>query len=73
MFFQEGLQMDEIHWSDFEKVVLLSGTIVSAEEFPEAKKAPIGSRWIWERKWASRAQALKSQNSTERKILWESR
>ncbi len=39
MFFQEGLQMDEIHWSDFEKVVLLSGTIVSAEEFPEAKKS----------------------------------
>ena len=30
--------MTEISWSDFEKVELRVGRIVSAEEFPEAKK-----------------------------------
>jgi len=28
----------EISWSDFEKVELRAGTILAAEEFPEAKK-----------------------------------
>lgn len=28
----------EISWSDFEKVELLTGTIVEVEDFPEAKK-----------------------------------
>jgi tRNA-binding protein len=30
--------METIEWNDFEKVELLVGTIVEAEEFPEAKK-----------------------------------
>lgn len=30
--------METISWSDFEKVELRAGTIVSAEAFPEAKK-----------------------------------
>ena len=30
--------MNEISWSDFEKVELRVGRIVSAEEFPEARK-----------------------------------
>lgn len=29
--------MDEIQWSDFERVELRAGTIVSAEAFPEAR------------------------------------
>jgi tRNA-binding protein len=28
-----------IQWSDFEKVLILSGTIVAVEDFPEAKKS----------------------------------
>ena len=30
--------MNEISWSDFEKVELRVGTILSAEEFPEARR-----------------------------------
>jgi len=30
--------MDEISWSDFEKVVLCSGTITDVKDFPEARK-----------------------------------
>ncbi|CRX39569.1 tRNA-binding protein [Estrella lausannensis] len=31
--------MDQIEWKDFEKVHIVAGTILSAEPFPEAKKA----------------------------------
>jgi tRNA-binding protein len=30
--------MNEISWQEFEKVVLVSGTVISVEEFKEAKK-----------------------------------
>ena len=30
--------MNEINWSDFEKVVLCSGTIIDVKDFPEARK-----------------------------------
>jgi tRNA-binding protein len=30
--------MEQITWADFEKVVLVSGTIIDAKEFPEAIK-----------------------------------
>lgn len=30
--------MEQIEWSDFEKVELCVGTIISVEDFPEAKK-----------------------------------
>jgi tRNA-binding protein len=30
--------MEEISWKDFEKVALVTGTIVGVEDFPEAKK-----------------------------------
>lgn len=32
------MQMEEIKWDDFTKVELRVGTIVEAEDFPEAKK-----------------------------------
>ncbi|MBI2675609.1 MAG: tRNA-binding protein [Candidatus Aenigmarchaeota archaeon] len=37
--------MEEIEWSDFEKVEIKAGTIVKAEEFPEAKK-PAYKLWV---------------------------
>ena len=30
--------MNEISWSDFEKVVMVSGTIIDVVDFPEARK-----------------------------------
>ncbi len=30
--------MNEISWSDFEKVVMVSGTIIDVKDFPEARK-----------------------------------
>jgi len=30
--------MNEINWADFQKIELRVGTIISAEDFPEAKK-----------------------------------
>lgn len=30
--------MEHIHWSDFEKVMIKTGTIISARSFPEARK-----------------------------------
>lgn len=30
--------MDFIEWKDFEKVVMVAGTIIKVEEFPEARK-----------------------------------
>ncbi len=29
--------MEQIHWSDFERVELRAGTVISAEAFPEAR------------------------------------
>jgi tRNA-binding protein len=37
--------MEDISWSDFEKVVLLAGTIVRVEEFPEARH-PAYKIWV---------------------------
>lgn len=30
--------MEQIEWSDFEKVQIVAGTIVEVESFPEARK-----------------------------------
>lgn len=30
--------MDFIEWKDFEKIVMVAGTIIKVEEFPEARK-----------------------------------
>jgi tRNA-binding protein len=37
--------MDEISWSDFEKVALCAGTVLKVEEFPEARK-PAWKVWV---------------------------
>jgi len=37
--------MNRIDWSDFEKIELRAGTVVRAEEFPEARK-PAFKLWI---------------------------
>ncbi len=37
--------MDTISWADFEKVMIVAGTIVRAEPFPEARK-PAWKVWV---------------------------
>ncbi|CAI3950841.1 tRNA-binding EMAP/Myf domain (EMAP) (PDB:1MKH) [Commensalibacter communis] len=37
--------MDLIEWTDFEKVVMVAGTIIKVEEFPEARK-PAYKVWV---------------------------
>ncbi|CAI3951020.1 tRNA-binding protein [Commensalibacter communis] len=37
--------MDIIEWTDFEKVVMVAGTIIKVEEFPEARK-PAYKVWV---------------------------
>ena len=37
--------MDEIAWSDFEKVALCAGTVLRVEAFPEARK-PAWKVWV---------------------------
>ena len=37
--------MEEIGWSDFEKVALCAGTVLRVEEFPEARK-PAWKVWV---------------------------
>ena len=32
------MSMDNISWSDFEKIELRAGTVVEVKEFPEARK-----------------------------------
>jgi tRNA-binding protein len=45
-FFPGGLMsVDTIEWSDFEKVWLVAGTVLRAEEFPEARK-PAYKIWV---------------------------
>ncbi|GBQ07054.1 tRNA-binding protein [Acetobacter cerevisiae] len=37
--------MEQISWSDFEKVMIVAGTILRAEPFPEARK-PAYKIWV---------------------------
>jgi tRNA-binding protein len=37
--------MPTIEWSDFEKVVMVAGTVLRVEEFPEARK-PAYKIWV---------------------------
>lgn len=37
--------MEQISWSDFEKVMVVAGTILRAESFPEARK-PAYKIWV---------------------------
>jgi tRNA-binding protein len=41
----EAASLGEIAWSDFERVLLVAGTIVRAEPFPEARK-PAYKIWV---------------------------
>ncbi|MDI2112559.1 tRNA-binding protein [Commensalibacter nepenthis] len=37
--------MDLIEWADFEKIVMVAGTIIKVEEFPEARR-PAYKIWV---------------------------
>lgn len=37
--------MDLIEWKDFEKVIMVAGTIIKVEDFPEARK-PAYKIWV---------------------------
>lgn len=37
--------MDLIEWKDFEKVIIVAGTIIKVEDFPEARK-PAYKIWV---------------------------
>ncbi|EHD13019.1 export-related chaperone CsaA [Commensalibacter intestini A911] len=37
--------MDLIEWKDFEKIVMVAGTIIKVEDFPEARK-PAYKIWV---------------------------
>lgn len=39
------MNRDEISWQDFEKVLLVAGTVVRVEPFPEARK-PAWKVWV---------------------------
>src|SRR5207249_1738291 len=45
MLIKRSLQMTTISYDEFEKVNILSGTVVKAEEFPRAKK-PAYKVWV---------------------------
>ena len=54
--------MEEISWQDFEKVVMVAGTVLRAEAFPEARK-PAYKLWVdfgayGERKTSAQVAAL---------------
>ncbi len=54
--------MQEISWADFEKIVLVAGTVLRVEPFPEARK-PAYKLWIdfgayGERKTSAQVAAL---------------
>ena len=38
-------QVDEISWGDFEKVLIVAGTVIRVEPFPEARK-PAWKVWV---------------------------
>lgn len=60
-------QREEISWSDFEKVLIVAGTIIRVEPFPEARK-PAWKVWVdfgpyGERKTSAQIAALYTPES----------
>ena len=58
--------MEEISWQDFEKVVMVAGTVLRVEAFPEARK-PAYKLWVdfgpyGERKTSAQVAALYAQD-----------
>lgn len=43
--FERTFPMDLIEWKDFEKIVMVAGTIIKVEDFPEARK-PAYKIWV---------------------------
>lgn len=60
-------QLEEISWADFEKVLIVAGTITRVEPFPEARK-PAWKVWVdfgpyGERKTSAQIAALYTRES----------
>ena len=62
--------MNTLSWSDFEAVELRAGTIIRAEDFPEARK-PAYKIWVdfWREVWVKQSSAQITTHYTREELI----